>query len=64
MPPKGKTETEVEITVSVSTGISGSRNESTFTVDREEWEAMSDAEKDEVAQDTLFEMISWDWRTE
>jgi len=63
MPPK-TADTEIKITVSGSTGILGSRNESTFIVDREEWEEMTDDEKDGLARETLFEFVEWDWQEE
>lgn len=49
----------MEIKVSVSTGYAGCSVEETFSIDREEWEEMSDGERDDMCLDFVFKMIEW-----
>ena len=51
----------IKIKVFVRTNKVGSKCEDYIEIDREEWEAMSDNEKDDCCQDVAFAMFEWGW---
>lgn len=58
----------MRIIVSVSTNRVGSKTERTIDIDDIDLEDVADDERDKVIEDiareTLFDMIDWNWRTE
>ena len=52
---------DIEIIVSVRTDIVGSKVETTVSFDREEWEGMSEEERDSACRDEIFNLIEWDY---
>lgn len=52
---------EIEISITVSTDKVGSECKDSLIVDREDWENMSDDEKDEECKETAFQMIDWSY---
>lgn len=53
----------VKIKVSASTNKIGSQVHSVVEIDAEEWEGMSEDEKEEFCQEEMFSLINWDWET-
>ena len=52
----------VKVQVWISTNKVGSKCEDTAEFDREEWESMTDDEKDDLCKDTAFNNMDWGWR--
>ena len=49
----------IEIKVWVSTEKIGSECSTTLEFYKEDWEEMTDSERDEACRDSMFEMIEW-----
>ena len=52
---------DIEIIVSVRTDMVGSKAETTISFDREEWEGMSEEEREAACRDEMFNLIEWDY---
>ena len=52
----------VKVQVWNSTNKVGSECKDTIEIDREEWEAMTDDEKDDACQDAAFNYLDWGWK--
>lgn len=52
----------IQITVWVQTDKVGSDCESTVEFPREDWESMTDDERAEELQETMWNMCEWGWR--
>jgi hypothetical protein len=52
----------VKIRIHVGTGLVGSRREEIFEVDAEEWESMSEIERENMCLEVMHGLISWDWQ--
>lgn len=52
----------VKVKVWISTNKVGSKCEDTIEIDREEWESMTDDEKDDACQDAAFNHLDWGWK--
>lgn len=50
---------QIKIKVWIRTNKVGSKCEDTIEFDKEDWESMSDDEKEEVCRDTAFNMGDW-----
>lgn len=50
---------EITITIKVwaETNRVGSRNETSFTMPKDEWEEMSEKQRDEICQEALWDLI-------
>lgn len=55
---------KVIVKVSISTQKVGSECVDELEFDREDWEAMTDEQKDEVCQEAAFGMMEWYWSEE
>lgn len=51
----------VKITVFIQTNKVGSRCKATIEFDREEWDSMTDEEKEDACRDVAFNMGEWGW---
>lgn len=51
----------MKIEVWVGTSIVGSKCSRTIEVDIEDWEEMSEEERDQFCQETMWELIDWDY---
>lgn len=51
----------VKVRLYVSIGLSGANREEEIEVPREEWEAMSEKEREEFGQEQLFNILDWSW---
>lgn len=51
----------VKIKVSVRTDKVGSKCTDTFEVERDEWDSMSDADKEAICRDVAFNYFEWYW---
>jgi len=51
----------VKIKVWISTNKVGSECSDVVEFDREEWESMSDKDKEDVLQDAAFNYMEWGW---
>lgn len=51
----------VKVTVRISTNKVGSECKDEIEFDREEWDAMTDDQKDEVCQEVAFNYMEWGW---
>lgn len=54
----------VKVAWSLSIGLVGCRHEGVEEFDAEEWESMSEDEKDEAVRDVAFERIDWNYYVE
>lgn len=52
---------KVKIKMWVTTDRVGSKSTRTLEFDREDWDVMSDLEKEEAVHDELWRVISWGW---
>lgn len=52
----------IKIRYFVETNKVGSRVERFVEFDKEDWDEMSESEKDEMMQEYMFELISWDYK--
>lgn len=50
---------DIEVVVYVRTDMVGSKVETTISFDRDEWESMSNKERDDACRDEMFKLISW-----
>lgn len=53
---------QVKIKVSVGTRKVGSRTDTEIEIDAEDWEDMSEEEREQFCMEAMFEMIDWDWK--
>ena len=51
----------IEVEVWCSIGLVGCKLKQRVTVDREEWEEMSDMDKEDYCRDIAFESFEWGW---
>lgn len=51
----------VKVSWYIATNKVGSECRGVAEFDREEWESMSDSEKEEVVQEVAFEWMEWSW---
>lgn len=56
-----KQEGYVQVAVECGIGLAGCRIKDIVLVDREEWEAMSNDDKEEYCRDIAFERFEWSW---
>jgi hypothetical protein len=54
---------KIIVTVTVSTNRVGSQCKEIVQVDREDWEGMSNRDRDEFTREIMFGMIDWGWTT-
>lgn len=52
----------VKVTVFIRTNNVGSMCEDVIEFDRDEWESMTEEEREEVCRNTAFNMGEWGWR--
>lgn len=64
MASKTKSFDDITIKVSVSLGLANCQMEITFTYDREQWEDLSDEEREETCKEAMFDMIEWSYEKE
>lgn len=51
----------VKINVSIKTNVVGSECVDTLEIERQVWEAMSQAEREAAAQEAAWSMAEWNW---
>ncbi len=52
---------KIKVKVSVSTWKVGSQTETELEFNRDEWEEMSDEERDDICREQMFELIEWNY---
>jgi hypothetical protein len=52
---------KVIVVVSVATPLVGSRYEMDLDFDADEWNEMSEAEREKTCREAMFDMIEWNW---
>lgn len=55
---------QITVKVFIRTNKVGSECRDSFEVDREEWESMTDEDKDEMARDAAFNYLDWGYEVE
>ncbi|WP_323016383.1 hypothetical protein [Castellaniella sp.] len=51
----------IRIKVEVSTNKVGSDDYNIVEFDRDEWNALTDAQREQYCREVMFEMIEWNW---
>ncbi|MBS6362130.1 hypothetical protein [Burkholderia sp.] len=52
---------KIKVRIWAMTNRVGSKSHRTVEVDREDWESLSDLEKDSALQDEIWNLIEWGW---
>lgn len=52
---------EIEITVSVHLGYVGCSKAETFTMPKDEWEGMTEDEREECCKEAMLDMFEWNY---
>lgn len=55
---------DITIKVWVETNRIGSRNETSFTMPKDEWEEMGEKQRDEICLEALWDLIDWNYEVE
>ena len=55
---------EIEITVSVNIGLVGCNRSETLSMLRDEWEDMTEDEREDCCKEVMFDLIEWNYEVQ